>query len=454
MAYRFTVNDERVEVDGDGMRPLAHVLRDDLGLAGHQGRAASRAAAAPARSSSTAGRSCRACIRSRSQTASHVRTVEGLAAQDGALSPCRTRCSDAGGVQCGISTPGVLMSLTALLEPNASPDRAGDTRRPERQHLPLHRLSEDRGGGAVAVGGERPVSGVIGARVPRADGRAKVTGSATYCLDRELPRMLHARLLRSPMAPADASPVSTRRARRRCRGSARWSPPQSPAALSGMFIKDQPLLADERRPLHRRAGRRRGGGHVEAAAGGARGDRARDRAAAGRHRARGGDRRGCAAGPRRLAGLWRRDRGRARRQRLWEAELERGDVAAAFARDDVVVVEDEFRVPRQHQSYIEPRCAVAQLRRARYVDPYLDAVPGARARPDRRGARRAALRGRGSSPTRRRRLRRQARRRARTLRRAPRANAPAPGEARLHPRRGIRRLRRCARTRSSGCAPP
>ena len=34
MAYRFTVNDERVEVDGDGMRPLALVLRDDLGLPG------------------------------------------------------------------------------------------------------------------------------------------------------------------------------------------------------------------------------------------------------------------------------------------------------------------------------------------------------------------------------------------------------------------------------------
>jgi CO/xanthine dehydrogenase Mo-binding subunit len=36
------------------------------------------------------------------------------------------------------------------------------------------------------------VSDVIGRSVRRADGEAKVTGAATYCLDRELPRMLHA----------------------------------------------------------------------------------------------------------------------------------------------------------------------------------------------------------------------------------------------------------------------
>jgi carbon-monoxide dehydrogenase small subunit len=50
-----------------------------------------------------------------------VRTVEGLAAEDGTLNSLQDAILDEGGVQCGISTPGVLMSLTALLERNPSP---------------------------------------------------------------------------------------------------------------------------------------------------------------------------------------------------------------------------------------------------------------------------------------------------------------------------------------------
>ena len=44
-----------------------------------------------------------------------------------------------------------------------------------------------------------------------------------------------------------------------------------------------------------------------------------------------------------------------------------GDLDAAFEREDVVVVEDEFRVPRQNQAYIEPRATVARYEAGRYV---------------------------------------------------------------------------------------
>jgi carbon-monoxide dehydrogenase small subunit len=53
-----------------------------------------------------------------------VRTVEGLAGEDGTLNPLQEAILDAGGVQCGISTPGVLMTLTALLEHNPRPTEA------------------------------------------------------------------------------------------------------------------------------------------------------------------------------------------------------------------------------------------------------------------------------------------------------------------------------------------
>ena len=45
---------------------------------------------------------------------------------------------------------------------------------------------------------------------------------------------------------------------------------------------------------------------------------------------------------------------------VWEGTVERGNVDAAFAREDVIVVEDEYEVPRQHQAYIEPRAATAR----------------------------------------------------------------------------------------------
>jgi carbon-monoxide dehydrogenase small subunit len=50
-----------------------------------------------------------------------VRTVEGLA-QNGQLSPVQQAFVDNNGPQCGFCTPGQLMTATALLENNASPD--------------------------------------------------------------------------------------------------------------------------------------------------------------------------------------------------------------------------------------------------------------------------------------------------------------------------------------------
>ena len=50
--------------------------------------------------------------------------------------------------------------------------------------------------------------------MPRADGRAKVTGAARFTVDVTLPGMLHARLLRSPHPHAEVSAVDTSAAER------------------------------------------------------------------------------------------------------------------------------------------------------------------------------------------------------------------------------------------------
>jgi carbon-monoxide dehydrogenase small subunit len=62
-----------------------------------------------------------------------VMTVEGLAPKDpapknstteGDLHPLQAAFRDAHGLQCGFCTPGILMTLTAFLEENPTPDEA------------------------------------------------------------------------------------------------------------------------------------------------------------------------------------------------------------------------------------------------------------------------------------------------------------------------------------------
>ncbi len=55
---------------------------------------------------------------------------------------------------------------------------------------------------------------VIGKRIPRVDGRAKVTGEAKYAADYEMPGMLWCKIVRSPYAHARIANIDTSRARR------------------------------------------------------------------------------------------------------------------------------------------------------------------------------------------------------------------------------------------------
>jgi aerobic carbon-monoxide dehydrogenase small subunit len=114
------VNGERYERDVDARRLLVHFIRDDLDLTGtHVGCDTGNCGACTVH---VDGQSVKSCMLLAVQAdGSKVRTVEGLAAADGELSPLQKSFSAHHALQCGYCTPGMLMSATALLEQTPRP---------------------------------------------------------------------------------------------------------------------------------------------------------------------------------------------------------------------------------------------------------------------------------------------------------------------------------------------
>ena len=71
-----------------------------------------------------------------------VVTVEGLADED-SLHPVQEAFLEAGAVQCGFCTPGLIVATHDLLARKPSPSRRRDPRGAGRQPVPLHGLRED-----------------------------------------------------------------------------------------------------------------------------------------------------------------------------------------------------------------------------------------------------------------------------------------------------------------------
>ena len=93
------------------------------------------------------GRATKACVLKTSKCAGKsIVTCEGLTPRErDVYAYAFTSC---GAVQCGFCTPGMVMSAKGLLDAVPDPPRAGQGGA-QKQHLPLHRLQKDRGGGAA-----------------------------------------------------------------------------------------------------------------------------------------------------------------------------------------------------------------------------------------------------------------------------------------------------------------
>ena len=122
MLVDLTVNGRNVDLDVSSGETLLTSLRNRLQLIGT--KEACVEGECGACTVLLDGKPVDSCIYSTAASAgSRVTTVEGLRGPDGELSPLQQAFIDHFAVQCGFCTPGLLVTLSALLARNPDPDR-------------------------------------------------------------------------------------------------------------------------------------------------------------------------------------------------------------------------------------------------------------------------------------------------------------------------------------------
>lgn len=222
MPVEFVLNGLPVAVKSHPLTPLLDVLRDELKLTGtkqgcdHEGE-------------------CGACtvlvdglpVRSCLMPVIHVEgrrvlTIEGLSEGE-RLHPIQEAFIEAGAVQCGFCTPGMILSAKALLDQTLQPTReqikkaldgnlcrcTGYVRIAEAVELAAARL---RGDESSAPDYPLHSDNYIGGSIRRADSDEKVTGKAKYAEDIHMPEVLFMKVGRCEMFHARLRGINTRRA--------------------------------------------------------------------------------------------------------------------------------------------------------------------------------------------------------------------------------------------------
>ena len=117
---RLSVNGNPTEATVEPRMTLADFLRERCGLTGtHLGCEHGVCGACTVMLDGSAVRSC--LVFAVQAEGMEVSTVEGVASEDGQLSPVQSALRECHGLQCGFCTPGFVMSITALLRDNPNP---------------------------------------------------------------------------------------------------------------------------------------------------------------------------------------------------------------------------------------------------------------------------------------------------------------------------------------------
>ena len=118
---KLTINGTEIDADVEPETPLLWVLRDELGMTGT--KFGCGIAACGACTVHLDGAPVRSCITpATTAIGKEIRTIEGLASEDGSLHALQQAWIDLDVPQCGYCQAGQLMSAAALLERNSNPN--------------------------------------------------------------------------------------------------------------------------------------------------------------------------------------------------------------------------------------------------------------------------------------------------------------------------------------------
>jgi carbon-monoxide dehydrogenase small subunit len=122
MRIQFTLNGRPTTVDAPADIPLLHLLRDYLELTGT--KCGCEIGECGACSVLLDGEVVNSCLVPAPQVEGRdVVTIEGIRGPDGGPSDLQEAFIEAGAVQCGFCTPGMILAATALLAKHPQPSR-------------------------------------------------------------------------------------------------------------------------------------------------------------------------------------------------------------------------------------------------------------------------------------------------------------------------------------------
>jgi aldehyde oxidoreductase len=200
-----SVNRKRVEVRVPPIERLSRVLRETLGLTGTKvGCDAGDCGACTVLIDGKAVCSCMVAVGqlSGADVETEVTTIEGLGGYSAKFEKLSAAFLQHGAAQCGICTPGMLVSATALLEMNSAPDETqvldalGGVLCRCTGYRKIISAVLDAANGSIAS--RKECSGAVGQRVARVDGARKINGTEIYGADEAPPGALTLRVIRSP----------------------------------------------------------------------------------------------------------------------------------------------------------------------------------------------------------------------------------------------------------------
>jgi len=200
-AIRFSLNGKNVSATVEPSERLSRVLRESLGLTGTKvGCDAGDCGACTVLLNGDPVCSC--LIAAAQVEGGEIVTVEGLAQRAPIYERLQTSFLRHGAAQCGICTPGMLVSATALLERESAPtersvmDAIGGVL---CRCTGYRKIVDAVLGASTQTSPESATAGnAVGARVARLDGQAKVNGTEVFGADEIPENTLSVHVIRSP----------------------------------------------------------------------------------------------------------------------------------------------------------------------------------------------------------------------------------------------------------------